>query len=699
MEAGALARRPRFGVTSVATGIEGWVLSPESSWANPAGLTRAYEGTDLMLVLLDGLIFVAIIALLAFGAYRSCMRHGRHRWLTVSTLVFCGLLVGIMLVWSRDREVLVSERLQRQVAGLAPTYADEVARLGHAELDLDTPPDDEDYLRIIEAQRRWLAINPSISDIYTFRLIDGENILIADSETDYDRNGSIEGKEERRTPIGESFGEITEDEKRAAAGEVIFTSELLTDRWGTWISAYAPLYDAAGRVEGVLGVDLDASTWIGTRAAARREILIFGGGLIVLVLASVAVLSLRENSLFESRLYAEQLAIAKAAAERAAVAKSEFLSNMSHEIRTPLTAILGYTELMEQESDASEPTASHIKTIRRNGLHLLTLLDQILDFSKIGAGAMVLESIPFEVRPLIDEVVELLRVRADVKAITLGVEIDAQVPAWVEGDPTRLRQILINLVSNAIKFTETGGVTVRTAVVRGQTDQLRIEISDTGIGMTQSTMNNLFRAFSQGDSSITRRHGGTGLGLRISQQLTELFGGTIGVRSTVGLGTTFTVILPLRACDAPAPEALREGEQPDTTALRGAHILLAEDSADNRRLLNAFLTRAEAVVEHAENGREAVEAVTRAARIGRPFDLVLMDIQMPELDGRAATRALRESGVSTPIVALTAHSISEELQSCRDAGCDDVLTKPISPERLLRECARWLGPAAERDAA
>jgi signal transduction histidine kinase len=385
------------------------------------------------------------------------------------------------------------------------------------------------------------------------------------------------------------------------------------------------------------------------------------------------------------------------ASAQASRSKSDFLANMSHEIRTPMTAILGYADLLETAVGATGPNAEAITVIRTHANHLLTVINDILDLSKIEAGKLPLELLPTRTRQLFDEVLGLLRSTALEKGLSLTVVYDSPVPEHVKTDPTRLRQILINLVGNALKFTLVGSVTVRVAYDTGP-KWLRVTVVDTGTGMSpqEVAVISRFEAFSQADSSTTRKFGGTGLGLRISNQLAQMLGGRLTLSSRQGEGTSFSLTVPaeqLAAEQLAAEQAAAPTQPPPVAAgalLEGARLLVAEDALVNQKLLVHLLTKAGATVTAVANGQLAVDAVVAAARAGAPFAVVLMDMQMPELDGYAATRVLREQGHQLPIIALTAHAMAGDRQKCVDAGCSDYLTKPLDTKALLATCARWL---------
>jgi CheY-like chemotaxis protein len=336
--------------------------------------------------------------------------------------------------------------------------------------------------------------------------------------------------------------------------------------------------------------------------------------------------------------------------------------------------------------------------IKRSGEHLLRLIDSILDLSKIEAGKLQIEPIHCSPVQVVAEVVSLMRAEAAAKQLTLKTELAHRLPKTVLTDPLRLRQVLVNLVGNAIKFTDQGEV--RLAVrLNADSDRLCFDVTDTGIGMNEEQIGKLFKPFSQVDNSSTRKFGGTGLGLVISKHLAKALGGSIEVRSEPGKGSTFSVTIdpgPLDAMPmvedaqevAPAPPPTAQPTDADKTVLH-SRILLAEDMMENQRLICLLLIKAGADVITVENGQLAIDAVLAAREADAPFDLILMDMQMPVLDGYEATRQLRKLGYAGPIVALTAHAMTEDCQKCLDAGCNDYATKPIDRQKLLATVAPW----------
>jgi PAS domain S-box-containing protein len=367
---------------------------------------------------------------------------------------------------------------------------------------------------------------------------------------------------------------------------------------------------------------------------------------------------------------------ARLQAEHLAHMKSEFLANMSHEIRTPLNAILGLAKINLRDNQGRNVRENSAR-IYDAGLHLLSLVNDILDFSKIEAGKMTLDEHSFRLDALLDDAISLVEMRAKEKQLDLIVHRTGDLPEWVNGDPLRLRQILVNLLSNAVKFTEHGYVSLE---VSCQNQMTEISVTDSGIGMTSEQISRLFTAFEQADNSTTRKFGGSGLGLAISRDLANLMGGDIVVKSTLGVGSKFTLSVPLLASDA-GNEHLIDYHQDGGGRLRGFRILAAEDVALNRLVLEDLLIHEGAQVTFAENGQQALDRLGEAGYDS--FDVVLMDIQMPVMDGYEAARRIREIAPDLPVIGLTAHAMPEERQRCLEMGMRDRVTKPIDANALV----------------
>ena len=582
-----------------------------------------------------------------------------------------------------------------------------------------TPEDDPTYLALMDACDSAALVSRYIASIYTMRPIENEDaaMFIISPETDINRNGIIE-PDERSAPIGERYENTVSMRYTFSTHKPIVNTLPITDDWGTWVTAFHPILDPDGNFDGVIGVDFDYSLWSGALSKAKiwpysfffiLTLLFFGSSLLIVMnqisreSAELSATQLRESVI--------QLTEAKSVAEAAVRAKGHFLANMSHEIRTPMNAVLGFANIIGRKlmerclPEEREQCRESVNLITSSGNDLLTIINDILDFTKVESDQVKVESIPISFEEIIENIQSVMRERLDKKEnLTLDFTDEGGIPELILSDPTRLRQILNNLIGNAIKFTASGTVSVRYGAyadkaVSEKTDMLFVEVRDTGIGMTSDQLSRLFQPFSQADSSLTRRYGGTGLGLSISKRLAVLLGGDIRVASEEGRGSVFTLTLPI--LNPPAGATRSQGNQRHTNSdhlastsmkmidllgtkpLSDLSVLVVEDGRVNQIVISAQLTEAGAKVSLADNGRIAIESIGANESAGTPFDVVLMDMQMPIMDGYEATSRLRTAGYARPIVAITAHALSGDCEKTLKVGCDAYLSKPVNRVQLI----------------
>ncbi len=438
----------------------------------------------------------------------------------------------------------------------------------------------------------------------------------------------------------------------------------------------------SGTVLRAMPVDMMPSSLVSKPVFAA--LVTFGVGAIVLAGLVMAFIDRRmaDQATQEARRLREMnraLDRAREDAEAASEAKARFLATMSHELRTPMNGVLGMLEA-SLRNDLHSDVRDQLTTARESAVGLLQILNDILDFSKIEAGKLAIERAPFSPREQIDIVVSMLAPMAASNSIGFEIEGEDSLPPGMLGDPTRFRQVLVNLIGNAIKFTREGGVTLAASFENGR---MAVEVRDTGIGIDADAINRLFHRFSQADASTTRRFGGTGLGLAICRELVVAMGGEISVASEVGKGSVFRFDLPVEACEPPAPSVTQVEETVVTRTLR---ILVAEDNPVNQKVLRVLLAQSGHRLHFVDNGRRAVEAVQKDA-----FDLVLMDVHMPVMDGLAATQTIRRReghGPRIPIIALTANAMAGDREHYLSIGMDDYVSKPIQQNELFAAIAR-----------
>lgn len=446
-------------------------------------------------------------------------------WIRNSALfvVFCVFAFAVT-----DALLIKQERAtQNRIFGYAAAYGMVFGKLGHEKINDKTDPNDPTYLELIQLQKDWLAANPYIADIYTMKKnAEGKVYLAVDSETDYNRNGSYDTEREQRTAIGELYDNGLPSLKNAFLGKAEFASETYTDRWGEWVSAFIPMKTPQGTLDGILGIDFFAESYF--RDLNQILSLCFLGFALLFVGGVIWVVK------------HHRLKLALKDADKARRVKSEFLANMSHEIRTPLNGIIGIAELMDPEGmNVEELDKLHI--LKASAKSLLSLVNDILDFSALEADKIRLEKVPFNLHENILSVLDLFTFTVQEKGIFIKFETQVAEACHVLGDPTRVRQILTNLIGNAVKFTANGGVTIRLERMNldDKASRYIVSVEDTGIGIRFEDQKRLFKSFSQADTSTTRKYGGSGLGLAICKSLVELMDGEIGVRSNPNQGSTF----------------------------------------------------------------------------------------------------------------------------------------------------------------
>ena len=611
---------------------------------------------------------------------RRIRRKGPHFQLPGKSFIAAAVLVlagGILAEWGARNQV---EGLGRLFAGFGPTYAAEMRHHGHEFINESTPPDDPRYLEIIEMEKSWLSVNPVIADIYTFRKDrDGKIRLIVDSETDYNHNGKYDVEREQRTPIGELYEEATPKFFQALEGEAVFETTIMPDKWGIWVSSFTPIYTQDGRVEAAVGIDYPAESWLNAIASIRCVCLGIALVLVIILLTSSTFISFLTAEIEERKQAQQRLEQARESALDASAAKSEFLAVTSHEVRTPLTAILGFASILADTK--LDPTQRrYLGTMNQAGERLMELLNGILDYTRIESGKLELEQLPWAPAMLIHEVIEAMSARATERGV--GLQFDNQLPGnlTLKGDATRVRQILFNLLGNAIKFTAIGSVTVRArwtpSPEKPESGRFVLTVIDTGIGIPADKIASLFKAFAQVDASTTRTHGGSGLGLAISDRLATMMGGKVTVQSTLGQGSEFTLALDSTLVPAAAASTTVSGPgRPATAPVYSIRALVVDDQRLNRELLKVMLRRCGIESDLASSGAEAVKLAA-----AQSYGLVLTDLEMPEMDGFTTAQHIRAAeppGQRVPIIAISALTAKGTRERCLAAGMDDYLTKPV----------------------
>ena len=659
-----------------------------------------HPGPDhLCFVLLTGVFWVLSVR----GLSPQIRAVPHPRWLipVMVALVFAGL-GGSWLNGEAERG-----RIRSMLQGVAPAYADSMVALGLQRLTPSTAPDDAAYLGIIDIQKRWLVSNPAVADIYVLMLqADGSIVHIADSETDFNGDSRYEGSREQRTPIGVPYDDASGEIRAAFAGRGRFGGTPYSDAWGDWVSAYVWLWNDAAKSPMLVGVDYRAVDWLYAIALQRVLVLAIFALLVAGALAIARSERIAQAKLVESEVTRETLRQERLRADEGSRAKSEFLASMSHEIRTPMNGMIGMLELIRSDERANE-LRSELDVVYGSARSLLDILNEVLDFSKIEAGKLEIELLPVYLPALVDEVTRLHLPVIHSRGLALFDRVDPAVQRTFLLDPLRLRQVLNNLLSNAIKFTAQGAIELRIRLVDaggGAATRLRFEVKDTGIGIPEEKRALIFDAFTQADQSTSRRHGGSGLGLTISQRLVQLMGGKIGLESLPGAGSIFWIELPATVVDVepvpvaplrapppvPAVSNAAEGEAPPVPATdeRSIDLLVVEDNEVNQVVIAGMLKRLGYTHELVGDGVEALDRLARGC-----YRAVLMDVRLPLLDGMEVTRRFRSSETKIPrlpVIALTANAQARDREDCLAAGMDDFLDKPIELRLLQEKLAHWV---------
>jgi signal transduction histidine kinase/CheY-like chemotaxis protein len=644
-----------------------------------------------------------------FGRVDGPLLHGM--------LAGCAIMVisslGLFYLWHSAREAQL-DAVRTELVQLARVAATLVDGDRHRLLKSQAQAGSADHLALLAPLVKFHKATSDIIYVYTAILDKNRIHYVAGTDYLYHINGDAETPD----PIMAPHDTLDPTLRRALEQhEIAVDEEPVKEAVRSYMSAYAPFYDSQGRFVGVIGVDMWVRDFDARIGAIRRAgigafaavaMLSVLAGFVVYRLSRTASRARRRDRIIQGRLAdaKQQAEVQAQRAEAASKAKSDFLAMMSHEIRTPMNGVLGFANLL-LETQLNPEQREFARTVQRSGDALLAVINDVLDYSKIEAGRMTVEQIDFDLRSVCDEARAILQAAGSKRGLVMSLAYDPTLPQFIKGDPVRLRQVLLNLASNAVKFTERG--TVRIEVSRLDEAQFKISVADTGIGITAEQLDRLFRRFTQADSSTTRRYGGTGLGLAISKTLVELLGGTIGAQSQPGLGSTFWITLPLIA----APQTQAEPEAGGSPAAvptlvdavaappaRGAaqfgagRLLLVEDNFVNQRVAVYMLNKLGHQVEVAKHGREAIDMLGKSG-----YDLVLMDCQMPEMDGFEATRIIRDRSSTVldheiPVIAMTANAFPEDRARALACGMNDFLAKPVDRSVLASMLDKWLRRAS-----
>ncbi|MDR2706522.1 MAG: response regulator [Planctomycetaceae bacterium] len=710
---------------------------------------------DIPVSSLFGLIFqwniavILLLAVLGMAAITVWLWRKQYRFVPLIGIWLLFLLILLIGSWQAyNEEYVCRETVKNMLLSMTNSFAATTEVMGHAKISPQTSHDDPLYRNIHNLHAQWLRNIPFAAHIYTLRLQNEKTDTVHWvfwSESDNNNNGSVAKNDSQSDQFRNEWLELY---RKGFDGEIAL-STIVRPTSGAYITVIAPLCDPEHPefVEAVLGVDFRVDQLNQMIRKIRRVSSLFLILLLALYMAAVCFIASLYRSVERLTETNRELVNAKKSADTAAKVKNDFLATMNHDIRTPMNAIIGFTDIFVQRALQSgdpeewEGFKGILEIIQKSSQDLLTIINDFLDFSQIEANLLQIESVPMSLKQLIDEIKRLELPKTDEKNLKFSVRYHEPIPELILGDPVRLRQILLNLTDNAIKFTSKGKIEIYCEMLQNSGSEsttkshkikinghqtypeatiLKISVLDTGIGISPEQMEYLFHPFAV-DHSLTREFGGTGLGLSIAKRLAQLMDGNITVKSEPNVGSVFTlmlhVYLPSKQNSSTVLEKNRiknsvdgsfddsdsdvhksvndaasesESDQLLQQPLKNVRILLVEDMLINQLVISTQLRNAGAEVEVAGNGELGIQKITQDIENGLFFDVVLMDMQMPVKDGYEATTQLRAQGYNRPIIAVTAHALTGDREKTIEAGCNDYISKPVERKILIETIKKCL---------